>query len=126
MLRGLIVTVAAVGALAYVARKGGFYHRQFGRHGLADEAAAIQRASDEGGPQAEVAAELDNLPARSAVIRTTGEGIERLDVQAEAGVDLPQVSIVDPDPRGVGKRTRAAHGLASPPGPPVAAPRAPA
>lgn len=100
MLRGLTVTVSAIGALAFVARKGGFYRRWFERHGFADEAAAIRRAWDEGGAGVRVAAELNNLPARCDSIDTTEECIERRDVQTEAGVEQYQVSIVHPDPKG--------------------------
>jgi alkanesulfonate monooxygenase SsuD/methylene tetrahydromethanopterin reductase-like flavin-dependent oxidoreductase (luciferase family) len=81
----------------FVARNGDFYYRQFGRHGFADEAAAIKRAWDDGGAEAGVAAVPDELPAHFDFVGSTDECIERLDQQAEAGVDLHQVSIVADD-----------------------------
>jgi alkanesulfonate monooxygenase SsuD/methylene tetrahydromethanopterin reductase-like flavin-dependent oxidoreductase (luciferase family) len=81
----------------FVARNGDFYYRQFGRHGFADEAAAIKRAWDDGGAEAGVAAVPDELPAHFDFVGSTDECIERLDQQAEAGVDLHQVSIVEDD-----------------------------
>ena len=81
----------------FVARNGDFYYRQFGRHGFADEAAAIKRAWDDGGAEAGVAAVPDDLPGQFDFIGDVDQCIERLDEQSEAGVDLHQISIVDDD-----------------------------
>jgi alkanesulfonate monooxygenase SsuD/methylene tetrahydromethanopterin reductase-like flavin-dependent oxidoreductase (luciferase family) len=81
----------------FVARNGEFYYRQFGRHGFADEAAAIKRAWDEGGPEGGVAAVPEDLPARFDFVGGVGEALERLDEEAAAGIDLHQVSIADED-----------------------------
>ncbi|MEE8337164.1 MAG: LLM class flavin-dependent oxidoreductase [Dehalococcoidia bacterium] len=82
----------------FVARNGDFYYRQFGRHGLADEAAAIKRAWDEGGREAGVAAVPAELPDRFDFVGDTEQCIERLEAQAEMGVDLHPVTVVEDDP----------------------------
>jgi alkanesulfonate monooxygenase SsuD/methylene tetrahydromethanopterin reductase-like flavin-dependent oxidoreductase (luciferase family) len=82
----------------FVARNGDFYYRQFGRHGFADEAAAIRRAWDDGGAAAGVAAVPDDLPARFDFIGGVEECIDRLEQEAAAGIDLHQVSIAEDDP----------------------------
>ena len=81
----------------FVARNGDFYYRQFGRHGFADEAAAIKRAWEDGGAEAGVAAVPDELPAHFDFVGGTEQCIERLDEQGGAGVDLHQITIVEDD-----------------------------
>lgn len=81
----------------FVARNGDFYYRQFGRHGFADEAAAIKRAWDEGGAEAGVRAVPEDLPPRFDFIGGVEEGLERLEAEAAAGIDLHQVVIADED-----------------------------
>ncbi|MDP6605984.1 MAG: LLM class flavin-dependent oxidoreductase [Dehalococcoidia bacterium] len=87
------------GLAFFVARNGDFYYRQFGRHGFADEAAAIKRAWDDGGAPAGIAAVPDELPASFNFVGGVEASIERLDWEAEAGVDLHQVTIVGDDAR---------------------------
>ncbi len=82
----------------FVARNGDFYYRQFGRHGFADEAAAIRRAWNDGGAEAGVAAVPDALPARFDFLGGVEECLVRLDEEAAAGIDLHQVSIAEENP----------------------------
>lgn len=77
----------------FVARNGEFYYRQFGRHGLADEAATIRHAWRTGGAEAGLAAVPDGLEDRFDFVGTVDACVERLDAQAETGVDLHQVSV---------------------------------
>ncbi|MBM3140625.1 MAG: LLM class flavin-dependent oxidoreductase [Chloroflexi bacterium] len=87
-------------ALAFfVARNGDFYYRQFGRQGLADEAAAIRRAWGEGGHEAAVAAIPEGMAERFDFVGELPAALERLDAQAEAGADLHHVHVVEEDPR---------------------------
>ena len=81
----------------FVARNGDFYYRQFVRHGLADEAAAIRRAWTEGGTEAGIAAIPDELVDQLDTAGSVEQWIERLEEQAAAGVDLHQVSVIEED-----------------------------
>jgi alkanesulfonate monooxygenase SsuD/methylene tetrahydromethanopterin reductase-like flavin-dependent oxidoreductase (luciferase family) len=77
----------------FVARNGDFYYRQFVRHGLADEAASIRRAWTAGGAEAGVTAVPGGLEDRFDFVGPLEACLEHLDAQAEAGVDLHQVSL---------------------------------
>jgi alkanesulfonate monooxygenase SsuD/methylene tetrahydromethanopterin reductase-like flavin-dependent oxidoreductase (luciferase family) len=81
----------------FVARNGDFYYRQFARHGLADEAAAIRRAWTEGGVEAGIAAVPPALEDHFDFVGTIDQCIGRLEQQAAAGVDLHQVSVMEQD-----------------------------
>lgn len=82
----------------FVARNGDFYHRQFLRHGLEAEAAAIRHAWDTGGREAAVALITPALLARfDLVVADAAEARDRLAEQAHAGADLHQVSVLEPD-----------------------------
>ncbi len=77
----------------FVARNGDFYYRQFVRHGLADEAAAIRRAWEGGGAEAGVTAVPPGLEDHFDFVGPVEACIERLEAQAERGVDLHPVSV---------------------------------
>lgn len=82
----------------FVARNGDFYHRQFLRHGLAGEAAALRRVWETDGREAAVAQVTPALLARfDAVVADVSAARDRLAEQAHAGADLHQVSVVEPD-----------------------------
>jgi alkanesulfonate monooxygenase SsuD/methylene tetrahydromethanopterin reductase-like flavin-dependent oxidoreductase (luciferase family) len=81
----------------FVARNGDFYYRQFLRHGLADEAAAIRRAWAADGAEAGVSAIPDGLEDHFDFIGPLEACIERLEAQSELGVDLHQVSVSTED-----------------------------
>lgn len=81
----------------FVARNGDFYYRQFLRHGLADEAAAIRRAWAADGAEGGVAAIPDGLEDHFNFVGPVEACVERLEAQAELGVDLHQVSVSTDD-----------------------------
>jgi len=81
----------------FVARNGELYHRQFVRHGLADEAAAIRRAWETGGQDAAVAALPPELARQFDFVGSVEECAERLEAQA-AGADLHQINVAERDP----------------------------
>ena len=81
----------------FVARNGDFYYRQFVRHGLTDETAAIRRAWTEGGSEAGIAAVPPGLEDHFDFVGSVEQCIERLEEQAAAGVDLHQVSVIEED-----------------------------
>jgi alkanesulfonate monooxygenase SsuD/methylene tetrahydromethanopterin reductase-like flavin-dependent oxidoreductase (luciferase family) len=82
----------------FVARNGDFYYRQFLRHGLADEAASIRRAWAADGAEAGIAAVPPRLEDHFDFVGPVDACIERLEAQAERGVDLHQVSISTEEP----------------------------
>ena len=87
-------------ALAFfVARNGDFYYRQFVRHGLVDEAAAIRRAWSDGGREAAVAAIPAGLDERFDFVGGLDECVDRVAAQAEAGVDIHTVNVAEDDLR---------------------------
>lgn len=77
----------------FVARNGDFYYRQFLRHGLADEAASIRRAWAADGAETGVAAVPRGLEDHFDFVGAIDACIERIEAQAELGVDLHQVSV---------------------------------
>lgn len=81
----------------FVARNGDFYYRQFVRHGLADEAAAVRRAWASGGAEAGIAAVPAGLEDHFDFVGGVEQCIERLEQQTAAGVDLHQVSVIEED-----------------------------
>ena len=81
----------------FVARNGDFYYRQFVRHGLADEAAAIRQGWASGGEEGGVEAVPPGLEDRFDFVGGVDECIERLEQQAAVGVDLHQVSVMEQD-----------------------------
>ena len=78
----------------YLARMGHFYHTHLAEMGRADEVARIRAAWDVGGSAAGAAAVSDDLSEALATVGAVERGVERLDGQAAAGVDLHQVSVV--------------------------------
>jgi len=83
----------------FVARNGEFYYRQFVRHGLADEAAAIRRAWSTGGAEEAVRLIGDELVGRFHMVGSLDQCRRRIEEQAEAGVDLHQLSLSAIDPK---------------------------
>jgi alkanesulfonate monooxygenase SsuD/methylene tetrahydromethanopterin reductase-like flavin-dependent oxidoreductase (luciferase family) len=83
----------------FVARNGDFYYRQFVRHGLADEAAAIRRAWSDGGREAAVAAVPPGLAERFDFIGDLDACVDRIAAQAEIGVDIHTVNVAEDDLR---------------------------
>ncbi len=81
----------------FIARNGDFYYRQFVRHGLVDEAAAIRRAWTEGGAAAGVAAVPPRLEDHFDFVGTIEQCADRLDQQSALGIDLHQVSVMEQD-----------------------------
>ncbi len=81
----------------FVARNGDFYYRQFVRHGLADEAAAVRRAWAADGAEGGVAAVPDGLEDHFDFVGPLEACVDRLEAQAELGVDLHQVSVITDD-----------------------------
>lgn len=77
----------------FVARNGDFYYRQFLRHGLADQAASIRRAWAADGAEAGVAAVPTGLEDDFDFVGPLDACLERIEEQAELGVDLHQVSV---------------------------------
>jgi alkanesulfonate monooxygenase SsuD/methylene tetrahydromethanopterin reductase-like flavin-dependent oxidoreductase (luciferase family) len=81
----------------FIARNGDFYYRQFVRHGLVDEAAAIRRAWLSGGAESGIAAVPEGLEDHFDFVGDVEECIERLEQQTAVGVDLHQVSVINED-----------------------------
>tara|TARA_Y100000588_G_scaffold384911_1_gene477172 strand:- start:2675 stop:3637 length:963 start_codon:yes stop_codon:yes gene_type:complete len=77
----------------FVARNGDFYYRQFVRHGFADEAALIRRDWNSNGAEAGIAALPKGLEDHFDFIGPLEACIEKIEMQAELGVDLHQVSV---------------------------------
>ncbi len=79
-----------------VARNGPFYHQQFVRQGLVEEAAAIRKAWNDGGAEAAtaVAAPLAELFGRVGDLDTA---LNALTAQESAGIDLHTVQITTSD-----------------------------
>ena len=87
----------------FVARNGDFYYRQFQRQGYGDEAAAIRTAWTNDGPQAAAAILPEDVVGEFNFVGTVGQCIDRMEAQADAGVDLHSVSIAEPDPGEFGR-----------------------
>jgi len=77
----------------FIARNGEFYHRQFQRQGLAEEAAAIRAAWSDGGRDAALAAMPAELEARFNFAGDIDACREHLVRQQELGVDIHMVSL---------------------------------
>lgn len=77
----------------YLARMGHFYHTHLSEMGRADEVARIRAAWDAGGSATGAAAVPHDLSEALAAVGPVERGLERLDEQAAAGVDLHQVSV---------------------------------
>ncbi len=80
------------GLAFFVARNGPFYYRQFVRQGLADEAEAIRKAWDDGGPEPAAASATD-LAHRFGSVGGMDASLAALAVQEAAGVDLHSIQI---------------------------------
>ncbi|MEO6042848.1 MAG: LLM class flavin-dependent oxidoreductase [Tepidiformaceae bacterium] len=77
----------------FIARNGEFYHRQFVRHGLANEALAIREAWTAGGSERALASMPRGLEARFSFAGNAEECREYLAIQRDSGVDIQMVSL---------------------------------
>ena len=89
----------ARGTLAfYCARMGDFYFRQLGRQGFAEEAARVREAWERGGAAAAAAAVPEAMLEQLSAVGDVEAARERIARQAEAGVTLHGVQVVEDDP----------------------------
>jgi F420-dependent oxidoreductase-like protein len=99
---GVVVTkdrekarAAGKGTIAfYVARMGEYYYQQLCDMGFKDNADVVRKAWAQGGSRAGGAAVSDELCDALGVYGSVEECRERLQAQAEAGVDLHRVSVM--------------------------------
>ena len=77
----------------YAARMGTFYSEQLARYGSGADVAKIKEAWDAGGSKAGIAAASEKLLSELGYIGGIEGGLERLQAQDEAGVDVHTVEI---------------------------------
>ncbi len=83
----------------YIARMGDFYYDHFIRMGYADEANAVRRGWEEGGPAGGAAALPEDLVNQLGTAGSVEQCIEAMDEAEEAGFDWHSVSIDERDPK---------------------------
>jgi len=83
----------------YIARMGDFYYDHFQRMGYADEANAVRRGWEEGGPAGGASAIPDELVDQLGVAGSVEQCIEAIEEAEEAGFDWHSVSIDERDPK---------------------------
>ena len=83
----------------YIARMGDFYYDHFQRMGYADEANAVRRGWEEGGPAGGAAAIPDELVDQLGTAGGVEQCIEAMEEAEEAGFDWHSVSIDERDPK---------------------------
>ena len=83
----------------YIARMGDFYYEHFQRMGYADEANAVRRGWEEGGPAGGAAAIPDELALQLVTAGSVEQCIEGMEEAEAAGFDWHSVSIDEQDPK---------------------------
>ena len=78
---------------------GDFYYEHFIRMGYADEANAVRRGWEEGGPAGGAAALPEDLVNQLGTAGSVEECIEAMEEAEEAGFDWHSVSVDERDPK---------------------------
>lgn len=83
----------------YIARMGDFYYEHFIRMGYADEANAVRRGWEEGGPAGGAAALPEDLVNQLGTAGSVGECIDAMEEAEDAGFNWHSVSVDERDPK---------------------------